>query len=88
MTRPWFAGIAPVHQVRMMHEDPEHWGAWLSLTRDDAHKTLMLIEVEALRQDVTVQLFSTQVFIEGPGMSTPAWSIAAKATTGAWHDVQ
>lgn len=87
MTRPWFAGIAPVHQVRLMHEDPEHWGAWLSLTRHDAHKTLMLIEVEALRQDVTVQLFSTQVFIEGPGMATAAWSIAAKATTSDWKEV-
>lgn len=88
MTRPWFAGIAPVHQVRMMHEDPEHWGAWLSLTDHDAHKLMMLVEVEALRQDVEVQLFNTQLFIEGPGMYTPAWSIAAKVVTGVWHDVQ
>lgn len=88
MPNPWFAGIPPVHMIRGMRNDPESWGAWLSLTDHDAHHTMMLIEVEALRQDTEIQLFLTEVFIEGPSICTSAWSIAAKATTGDWHDVQ
>lgn len=87
MTTSWFAGLPPHAMLHFMRLDAEVWGAWLCLTDADAHKLMMLIEVEALRQEVEVQLYATQVFVEGPGMHTPAWSVAARTTTGEWQDV-
>lgn len=87
MITPWFAGLPPCRVLPLLKQQADRWGCWLSLTAEDAHKLMMLIEVEALRLDMEVHLFATPMFIEGPGMRTPAWSIAAKSVTGEWTEV-
>lgn len=88
MSRCWFAGPVPCAMLRVMRLNPEAWGSWLALTADDAHKLMMLVEVEALRLGMEVQLYCTPLYIEGPGMATPAWSIAARVVSGEWQDVE
>lgn len=87
MSRCWFAGVVPAGMVRVMKDDPETWGTWLALTDHDAHKLMMLIEVEAMRLDMEVQLYLTRTYIEGPGMATPAWGVTARTVSGAWQTV-
>ena len=91
MTKPWFAGIPPVIHLKLIKNKRESfgdWAAWQCLTEHDAHRLLMLIEVEALRLDMEVHLFASEVWVKGPGMDTPAWTISARVLTGEWHDVQ
>ena len=87
MTPPWFAGLPPIQMLHVMRDKADVWGAWLCLTAAEAHKLMMLIDVEALRLDMEVHLFASETFISGPGMETPAWSVCAKSVTGAWHAV-
>lgn len=88
MTNPWFAGLPPHAMLAFIQQQPHLWGSWLCLTDADAHKTLMLIEVEALRKEMVVQVYVSPVHIEGDGMDTDAWSIAARTTDGQWKGIE
>ena len=90
MNNPWFAGMAPALQLKLIQRDKASfgdWAAWQCLTDHDAHKLLMLIEVEALRLDMDVHLFASEVWIRGPGMNTPAWSVSARVVSGQWREL-